>query len=104
MVGEDILERVEHEDDARKKQQGMELSEGDEPGIETVEPYGHKVARGNRCRVAGAEKNLQEVGHREGGTHGEDHAEHYKKAIQRTSCTVWLKLPQSEIPTEFHRL
>ena len=96
-VREDILEGVEHEDEGGEEVEGVDLAEGDEPGVERVEPLGDEVARDGGGLVAGVEEYLEEVGHGEGCGHGEEHAEHHEQAIQRTAGAVWLELSQCKV-------
>ena len=92
-VAEDVLQAVEHEDDGREEQQRVEAPEAYQPGVESVEPVGYKVAAGHRgthARGLVAEEYLQEVGHREGRGHGEHHAQHHQQRIQCSASTVGL--------------
>ena len=103
-VVEEILTAIEHKKNGRKKQQCIELAEGDKPSIKGIEPLRNEVSRSGGDSVAGVEKNLQEVGDRKSCCHGEEYTQHHQKDIQRTSHAVRSHLTQGEVVTQFHRL
>ena len=98
-VAKDILESVKPQQHYGEIDQGTLGAEGGQPLIEGSQPLREQAGRGRRHdggTFGRGEENLEEVGHREGCGHGEEHREHHKEPIGHQSGSVGAHVVEGE--------